>query len=70
LQGGGGSNSDHYIDDDYGGGNNNNNNNNNVDGENDDDNGDVKCKAFTSAAEGIKSPQVASCGSLEQSPLF
>jgi hypothetical protein len=64
LQGGGGSDSDHYTDDD----------DDDVDGEdddtNDDNNGDVRCKAFTFAAEGIKAPQVASCGSLEQSPLF
>jgi len=37
---------------------------------NDDNNGDIRCEAFTIAAEGIKSPQVASCGNLEQTPLF
>jgi len=37
---------------------------------NDDNNGDIRCEAFTIAAEGIKSPQVASCGNFEQTPLF
>lgn len=37
---------------------------------NNDNNGDGRCEAFTIAAEGIKSPQVASCGNLEQTPLF
>ena len=61
------SDSDHYIYDDD-----DNNENDNVDDDTDNDNnGDIRSEAFTTAAaEGIKSPQVASCGNLEQIPLF
>jgi hypothetical protein len=37
---------------------------------NDNSNGDVRCEAFTTAAEGIKSSLVTSCANLEQTPLF
>jgi hypothetical protein len=45
----------------------NNNDSNVVDGGGDD--GDIRCEAFITAAEGIKS-QVTSCVNLEQTPLF